>query len=450
MSRDEKETKTTASKQTLAKSGKKSKTPPTAQPIVDTVDIVDKIAVEPYYASVRMEHIRVWNNVRKTFDNIEELAESIQGNGLIQAITLMYLSKDTYVLVAGERRYRACKLLEWQQIPAMVHPYDPIRFQRMQILENLQRKQVAPLEEATGISFLLEQGDSIANIALLLGKSASFVHQRIKLTELTEEWKDLLQNGEITLVSALELARLLPPTQEILFKELSTYKKFQTEQIHYAISRQLLELSQAVFDTADESLCGIACMNCLKRSGAQGTLFPEQTTNQDRCLDKSCFEAKEEAFYYRFVAEQKILYPDLLLVSEHWSDTRLLDTPFGEALSYKYWNKAQEEEGVAAVVVERSKVKLKPEIQYVSLEEVTSPTTPTKQDRQQTIRTNKIEIQTRKLAVEAFTRVNFEQRNRVLDYFIKETVWQGGGSKGTMDFLSLTFKNLSIKNANSG
>ncbi|WP_422350951.1 ParB/RepB/Spo0J family partition protein [Flagellimonas sp.] len=95
---------------------------------------------------------------RKTFDDqsLEQLAQSIAEHGVLQPITVRK-SNDGYIIVMGERRYRACKLVGLTTIPVMVRNYVDTEVLEVQIIENLQRKDVEPTEEAEAIQFLLDR-----------------------------------------------------------------------------------------------------------------------------------------------------------------------------------------------------------------------------------------------------------------------------------------------------
>ncbi|MEC8831894.1 MAG: ParB/RepB/Spo0J family partition protein, partial [Bacteroidota bacterium] len=117
----------------------------------------------------------------KTFDaqSLEHLAQSITEHGVLQPITVRK-SDDGYIIVMGERRYRASKLAGLTTIPAMVRDYVDTEVLEVQIIENLQRKDVEPTEEAEAIQFLLDRYEP-NEIAKRLGRSENYIRQRIKL-----------------------------------------------------------------------------------------------------------------------------------------------------------------------------------------------------------------------------------------------------------------------------
>ena len=138
------------------------------------------------------------NNPRKTFDEnyIQELAESIKENGLIQAIVVRKVGKKPnfkYELVCGECRYRACQLIGAETIKAEVTELEDKKAFEFMILENLQRKDIKPLEEAAAINRLYTEGGyKIKEISKMLGKSDSFVISRIQLTNIIPQFAELM------------------------------------------------------------------------------------------------------------------------------------------------------------------------------------------------------------------------------------------------------------------
>ena len=143
-------------------------------------------------------------NPRKTFDqeSLKELAENIKENGLIQPITIRKAPKESgkkYEIVCGERRYRASLLAGLEEIQAIVRTDldDKQAFAAM-IIENLQRKDVDPIEEAAAFSKLTKDKTmKVKEIAKMLGKSSSYVISRINLSNITQDYIDLMRNGTL-------------------------------------------------------------------------------------------------------------------------------------------------------------------------------------------------------------------------------------------------------------
>lgn len=145
-------------------------------------------------------------NPRKTFDETElnELAQSIEANGLIQPVTVRKINGEDgkkYEIVCGERRFRAVTLLGKETIQAVVKDLDDKQAFACMVIENLQRKDIDPMEEAQALKYLYNKGAvSVKEIAKMLGKSQSFVVNRIQLNNIIPEFVAFLKEGVLNLV----------------------------------------------------------------------------------------------------------------------------------------------------------------------------------------------------------------------------------------------------------
>lgn len=140
---------------------------------------------------------------RRTFnpDDLAELASSIEVNGLLQPILVRRsVSGRTYDLVAGERRLRAVKQLGWAEIPALVREVDDRTLLVLALVENLQRQELGPLEEADGYQTLRETfGYTQREIADAVGKSRSAVANMLRLRKLPPSVRRMLVEGNLTM-----------------------------------------------------------------------------------------------------------------------------------------------------------------------------------------------------------------------------------------------------------
>jgi ParB/RepB/Spo0J family partition protein len=156
-------------------------------------------------------------NPRKYFDKDahEELTASVQKHGVLQPVLVRPRPKDFFELVAGERRYRAAKAAGLAVIPALVRELADEEVLEIQVIENLQRQDLHPLEEAHGYHALLaRKGYDVAKIAERVGRSTTYVYDRVKLLSLTKDAQDLFRAGRIQAGHAVLLARLKPEDQE--------------------------------------------------------------------------------------------------------------------------------------------------------------------------------------------------------------------------------------------
>lgn len=138
---------------------------------------------------------------RRSFDEekIEALAQSIKEHGLIQPIILTPSENGMYKIVAGERRWRAAKKAKLKEIPAVVRNYDNEQVAEIALIENLQRENLNPIEEAIGYNLLIEEFNFTQEIiSQRVGKSRSAVANSLRLLSLEEDIKKLLINGLIS------------------------------------------------------------------------------------------------------------------------------------------------------------------------------------------------------------------------------------------------------------
>lgn len=155
---------------------------------------------------------------RKTFDRtkIAELAATIEEHGLLQPIVLREYEPQKYEIIAGERRFRAVETLNWGKIPAIVEKMGDQETAAMALIENLQREQLNAIEEAIAYRSLLEVDNLTQNsLAKRMGKSQSFIANKLRLLKLSETVQEAIMNGEITERHGRELLRLDDVQQQI-------------------------------------------------------------------------------------------------------------------------------------------------------------------------------------------------------------------------------------------
>ncbi|HUF64513.1 MAG TPA: ParB/RepB/Spo0J family partition protein [Gemmatimonadaceae bacterium] len=133
-------------------------------------------------------------------EELEELRQSLKSSGLLQPITVRpHPSGIGYQLIAGERRWRAAQSLGWDRISAVVHQADDSTLLALALVENLQRSDLNPLEEAEGYQRLSQEfGLPTTKVAELTGKSRSTVANLVRLLELPASVKALVRSGELT------------------------------------------------------------------------------------------------------------------------------------------------------------------------------------------------------------------------------------------------------------
>lgn len=138
---------------------------------------------------------------RKVFDQteIQELAQTISEHGLLQPIVVREFRLGEYEIIAGERRFRAVKLLQWEKIPAIVEKMTDAESASLALIENLQRAQLSPVEEAQAYKQLMEFNNlTQAALAKGMGKSQSFVANKLRLLKLIKPVQNAILDGRIT------------------------------------------------------------------------------------------------------------------------------------------------------------------------------------------------------------------------------------------------------------
>ena len=158
------------------------------------------------------------NQPRTVFneEKIEELAASIKENGLIQPIVVRKVN-GIYQIIAGERRYRACCSLNMKQVPCVIEDYDDKQTQTLAIIENIQREDLSPLEEAKAYQALIkEYGYSQTELADIVGKKQSTIANKLRLLKLSDDVQFSLNQKQITERHARALLSL--PTEELQLK----------------------------------------------------------------------------------------------------------------------------------------------------------------------------------------------------------------------------------------
>lgn len=130
---------------------------------------------------------------------LEELAESMRGSGLLQPAVVRPAGDGTYQLIAGERRWRAAKMLAWEEIPAVVRTVDDRTLLTLALVENLQRDALSPIDEARGYQRLIEEfGVSQGEAGELVGRDRSTVANALRLLKLPQPVQDLVHMGNLS------------------------------------------------------------------------------------------------------------------------------------------------------------------------------------------------------------------------------------------------------------
>ena len=217
----------------------------------------------------------------------------------------------------GERRYRASKLAGKKTIPCIVRNYANADVMEVQIIENLQRQDVEPTEEAEAIAYLSER-HSPNEIAKRLGRTDNFVRQRLKLTGLIDGFKQYVRDGEMTLTLGISLALFEPEEQQMMLEALGN--TYNANKINRMIRDHTFDLENAPFDVSDKKLLpkAGACGDCQFNAANQGNLFGD---GKMVCTKAACFETKNSKSFLNLI--EKCKKENILLIPEirkYWLD----------------------------------------------------------------------------------------------------------------------------------
>lgn len=153
---------------------------------------------------------------RKNFEPeaLSDLADSIRQHGIIQPLTVRKLNSGYYQIIAGERRWRAARMAGLTQVPAVVIEADDRKAMELAMIENLQREDLNPMEEAEGYRVLMDQYNMTQeDAAQVVGKSRSAVANALRLLNLTDEVRALVVEGKLSAGHARTLLPLSPQLQ---------------------------------------------------------------------------------------------------------------------------------------------------------------------------------------------------------------------------------------------
>ena len=198
------------------------------------------------------------NQPRKQFDKekIEELAQSIKKNGLIQPLILTKQNENKFILVAGERRWRAAQIANLSTIPALLLPED-LDKDEISLIENIQRENLKISEEAHAYQKLIEKNQyTHEQLSKIVGKSRSHITNLIRILSLDEYFFDLLNNGIISMGHARALVGKKPSDlEDDILNKISTGKisvrdieknKSNKQQVEPNLLHEEINLSQTI------------------------------------------------------------------------------------------------------------------------------------------------------------------------------------------------------------
>lgn len=254
-------------------------------------------------------------NPRTHFDvqKLADLQASIEARGVLVPL-LVRPHLNRYQILCGARRYRAAKAAGLAKLPCKVVLLNDPEALEVAVIENLQREDVHPLDEAEGFRALLEHGYDVPGIAAKIGKDETYIYRRLALLKLSKQAREALEGEKITPAHAALLATLSKERQDealewvLRDRDNEVWLRNDNRNVRvqnvpsastlraYIEAELMLKLKAAPFSILDADLAkkAGACSGCMKRTSAQAALF-EALPKDDHCLDKACWHQKTNA-----------------------------------------------------------------------------------------------------------------------------------------------------------
>jgi ParB/RepB/Spo0J family partition protein len=291
--------------------------PPVVPAPADQVIVVDELVIDGYRdIPTNLIRISYTNRTRFNLEALQQLSESIAEVGILQPILMRPVTPTAeapqiFEIVAGERRFRAACMAGLYAVPASVKTLSDKQAAEIQLLENIQRENPHPLEEAIGFEqLMLKHGYNADQLAAKVKQSRSYVYGRLKLCALSIKARELFLDDikRFPASTALVIARI--PTPQLQDKALGEVMAPQyngepmsvRQAAQHIANRYTLNLESAPFDIKDAKLLATAgnCVKCPKRTGNQPEIYSD-TASADVCTDPDCFSEKKAAHYQRIV-----------------------------------------------------------------------------------------------------------------------------------------------------
>ena len=280
-----------ASKPTVSKKKAAKPVPEETRPLnedIPRVHVISHLTLEEILPSPR--------NPRKTFNDapFTDLVLSIKEKGVLQPIIvrpLIDFDDDTkkYEIVAGERRWRASAIAGALTIPAIIRELSDQEAFDIMVIENLQREDLDPLEEARAFEAFTSAGGDIEDLANRIGSDPRYIRRRVRILTLPKEVLTGWRDGKISLGHLEQLMRLSSKEDILQYykRAVDGYEQWSVADLRREIDDRSPELSTALFDTG-------TCETCTMNTSTQGGIFgTDFTTEKVLCLNPKCFKKKQ-------------------------------------------------------------------------------------------------------------------------------------------------------------
>lgn len=252
-----------------------------------------------------VSNLVLYPNARRKYNaqNMRELEASIKKHGIIEPLLCRKKaeSEDIYEIIAGQRRFTAGKKVGLKTLPIVVRVITDEEITVLQLIENIQREDMHPMEEANAIVELMKlNGNNTQVVAGKIGKPVRFVAERLQLQNLSASLQKQFLAKKIAERDALVISAL-PEDQQKKVEQWMEERHFSVsprDVREYVANMLLLDLRNAPFDLNDATLVpeAGACSACPKRTDAKGELRLFEDMANPCCMDKECFKAKKNAY----------------------------------------------------------------------------------------------------------------------------------------------------------
>ena len=244
----------------------------------ETSSSVNQVVMVPVAAIVpnRFQPRKVFNA-----DHIGELASTIEQHGLLQPIVLREYEDQKFEIIAGERRFRAIQTLKWAELPAIVQKMDDHETASMALIENLQREELTAVEEADAYQNLMKlNGFTQASLAEKMGKSQSFVANKLRLLKLSQPVQEAIMNHEISERHGRSLLKLDEFNQQMVLHQILAEQLTvkDTEALVASIINPEPAVEEEVADIEEEPATTEEATETPKKAGKRKAPKKEMTT----------------------------------------------------------------------------------------------------------------------------------------------------------------------------
>ena len=244
---------------------------------------------------LKLKDVQPGENYRRHMDKngMKELTASVKAHGVLQPIIVRKIKKG-YEVIAGHRRHQAALDAGLKTIPASIVTADDAAALEIAVIENTQREDPNPMDEALGFKRLLDLGKhTVATLAGKLDKSQAYIYTRLRLNELSKDAQKALLSGRIDIGHAQVLMRLPEKKDQAELLADILDQDMSVLQAREHLDEYGVEMERAIFNIEK-------CHGCHSRSITQTKLFADADPAGDRCMDAACFNRKMMEHLDRF------------------------------------------------------------------------------------------------------------------------------------------------------